>query len=388
MNLRPSTDAIPKISPGQARRLWIRAQKLDVNEPFGSGGALATQKAIEHLGYVQIDTINVIERCHHHILYNRIPGYERQNLHDAQSKNKTVFEYWTHALSYVPAKDFRFFLPAMNRIKKSPGKWLSAVKKNELQKVLRMIKSQGPISIRDIQDEVLVEKEHAWGSRKPSRKALLLGFYSGRLVVNERQGMLKKYDLLDRHFNWSEKPKAATEIEILNYLVERSLRSQSIVSLESICHLEPKRKIGVKRVLEKMTKLKELVEIQITGSEKIAHWIRPSELDSIPTVDPAQVHILSPFDPLIIQRKRLKVFFDYDHRFEAYVPPAKRVFGYFTLPVLIDGQVVAALDLKTDRNAQKLLIQKWNWVGRYQGSSLKKRIEASLADFEKFQLAP
>ena len=67
---------------------------------------------MEHLGYVQIDTINVIERCHHHILYNRIPAYGRADLRQAQSVDKSVFEYWTHALSYVPAKDFRFFMPA------------------------------------------------------------------------------------------------------------------------------------------------------------------------------------------------------------------------------------------------------------------------------------
>ena len=73
---------------------------------------------MEHLGYVQIDTINVIERCHHHILFNRIPGYRREDLHHAQSAEKSVFEYWTHALSYVPTADFRYFVAAMKRNRK------------------------------------------------------------------------------------------------------------------------------------------------------------------------------------------------------------------------------------------------------------------------------
>ncbi len=77
-------------------------------EPFGAGPQ-AVAAAVDHLGYVQIDTINVIERCHHHILYSRIPAYRRADLRQAQSVDKSVFEYWTHALSYVPAKDFRFF---------------------------------------------------------------------------------------------------------------------------------------------------------------------------------------------------------------------------------------------------------------------------------------
>ena len=75
------------------------------------------------------------------------------------------------------------------------------------------------------------------------------------------------------------------------------------------------------------------------------------------------MHILSPFDPLIIQRKRTELFFGYDHRFEAYVPKEKRVFGYFALPVLVGDDIVAALDLKTDRKNRKLLVQKWSWVG-------------------------
>src|SRR6185312_13379554 len=102
------------LSKAQARRLWLRAQRLDTREPFGAGSQ-ATAAAVEHLGYVQIDTINVIERCHHHILWNRIPGYRRADLRQAQSVDKSVFEYWTHALSYIPAKDFRFFIAAMKR---------------------------------------------------------------------------------------------------------------------------------------------------------------------------------------------------------------------------------------------------------------------------------
>ena len=99
------------------------------------------------------------------------------------------------------------------------------------------------------------------------------------------------------------------------------------------------------------------------------------------------VHILSPFDPLIIQRKRLQLFFDYEHRFEAYVPKEKRLFGYFALPVLVGDEIVAAIDLKTDREQQKLLVQKWTWVGKGSRRSHKRRIEEALHRFERFQLA-
>ena len=97
------------LAKSQARRIWLRAQRLDDSRAF-QRRAEATRAAVEHLGYVQIDTINVIERCHHHILYTRIPEYQREHLRQAQSVDKTVFEYWTHALSYLPTRDMRFFI--------------------------------------------------------------------------------------------------------------------------------------------------------------------------------------------------------------------------------------------------------------------------------------
>jgi uncharacterized protein len=99
------------------------------------------------------------------------------------------------------------------------------------------------------------------------------------------------------------------------------------------------------------------------------------------------VHLLSPFDPLVIQRKRLHLFFGYDHRFEAYVPKEKRQYGYFALPTLVGDEVVAAIDLKTDRARQRLLMQKWTWVGKGSARLHKKLIEEELHRFERFQLA-
>lgn len=210
------------ISKTQAKGLFIQAQGLNQNAPFGLG-VKATTKAVEHLGYVQIDTISVIERCHHHILFSRVPNYKTEHLHDAQTKEKTVFEYWTHALAYVPTKDFKFFMPKMKHWVDEPNQWFQSVKKEEMKKVLSLIKKNGAISIRDIQDDVLVEKDHEWASRKPSKKALQYGFHCGQLVISERVGMLKKYELTDRHFNWDKKPKPATEKEYNDYLLARAL---------------------------------------------------------------------------------------------------------------------------------------------------------------------
>ena len=131
--------------------------------------------------------------------------------------------------------------------------------------------------------------------------------------------------------------------------------------------------------------------VALEGAGKQEHWARPTTLESAGENAPELVHILSPFDPLIIQRKRTELFFDYGHRFEAYVPKEKRLFGYFALPVLVGDDIVAALDLKTDRKNRKLLMQKWSWVGNGAKKSarkdLKRRIEQELDRFERFQLA-
>jgi uncharacterized protein YcaQ len=373
-----------KVDKNTAKNIWIRAQKLDVENPFGKGAA-AVAAAVSHLGYVQIDTINVIERCHHHILFNRIPAYRRKDLHRAQSVEKSVFEYWTHALAYVPTSDFRYFVSGMKNVKTSPGSWFSSVTTSDYRKVKKLLQS-GPLSIRDIKDDVLVAKEHDWASPKPSKKALQLGFHRGEFVVGERVGMLKKYDLTERHFGWSEKPAAATEAEYNSYVLDRALRSQGIVSLDSICHLDAKRKAAVLTLIEKRVAKDLLVEVVLPDSGKNRHWASPEVTEGSIETSPL-THILSPFDPLVIQRKRLKLFFDHDHLFEAYVPKEKRVYGYFSLPVLSGNNIIALLDLKTDRAEKKLHIQAWHWLGKNKSLKNKKLIETALDKFGKFQLA-
>src|ERR1700761_927005 len=302
--------AVPShpLSKLQARRVWIAAQRLDTPAPFGAGAG-AVADAVAHLGYVQIDTINVIERSHHHILYTRIPDYRRADLKQAQSADKSVFEYWTHALSYVAAKDFRFFIADMKLHKREGHKWYPSVTPADTRKVMRLLK-QGPLTIRDIEDDVLVEKSHLWASRKPSKFALQLAFYTGAVTVSERNGMLKTYELMNRHFGWDKPPKAASNGEITVYLLDRALRAQGVVSLDSICHLDAPRKQAMRKLIQQRVRRGELVPVALEGAGKQEHWAAPGSL-SAGLEENSLVHILSPFDPLIIQRKRTDLFFGY-----------------------------------------------------------------------------
>src|SRR4051812_47059644 len=282
------------ITQAQARGIWLHAQRLDTSAPFG-GGPDATLAAVRHLGYVQIDTIHVIERCHHHILYTRIPEYQREHLHRAQSADKTLFEYWTHALAYLPTQDMRFFVRDMRKNWQARSAWFSNVKDKDLRKVLARIRKHGALTIRDIEDDELVEKDHEWASRKPSKRALQLAFYKGIVTVSQRAGMLKTYELMTRHFGWPRLPRAASKREVTSYLLDRALRSQGIVSAESICYLNAPRKPAVRKLIDARVRRGELVPVELEGAGKWQHYAKPEVLDvPPPTATEDLVHILSP----------------------------------------------------------------------------------------------
>ena len=209
-------------------------------------------------------------------------------------------------------------------------------------------------------------------------------FFNGQVVIARREGMLKTYELTERHFGWDRLPRSATAAEITSYRLERALRAQGIVSLDSACVGEAKAKPAVRALIEREVRAKRLVPVTFAGAGA-AHWARPETLEA-EIAPPALTHILSPFDPLIIQRKRTALFFGYEHLFEAYLPKAKRQLGYFTLPVLAGDEIVAGLDLKADRQQGELKIQAWHWVGTGSARRHKKEIEAALDRFARFQL--
>jgi len=283
----------------------------------------------------------------------------------------------------VPTADLPFFVPAMKAHRQTSSRWFGSVSPDEVRRMTRRLRDEGPLSIRDIGDDALVDKDHPWASRKPSKRVLEMMFFQGLVAIAARQGMVKTYDLLANVLG--PLPKPATERQITAYKLDRALRSQGVVSLDSVCYLDPPGKAAAKALIESRVRRKLLVPVAVEGAETVPHWAEPAMLDANLGAAPRLVHILSPFDPLIIQRKRLKMFFGYEHLFEAYLPAAKRQSGYFALPVLLGDQIVAALDLKTDRQAGKLLIQQASWFAD-PGAEAKLAIEEALGRFERFQL--
>ncbi|MBL7202328.1 MAG: YcaQ family DNA glycosylase [Anaerolineae bacterium] len=186
-----------KISRSTARQLALARQGLDGGWGAAQGkeGVIQT---VERLGYVQIDTISVVQRAHHHVLWSRCPDYQPQMLHELLACERRVFEWWTHAASYIPMRDYRYYLPRMRAAaeRSQARQWIEA-HRDVVRDVLDRIRAEGPLGSSDFAAPEGF-KRGTWWSWKPAKRAMETLFSSGELMVSERRGFQRLYDLRER----------------------------------------------------------------------------------------------------------------------------------------------------------------------------------------------
>ncbi len=261
------------------------------------------------------------------------------------------------------------------------------MKRGDLRKVLGRIRRNGPLTIRDIDDDVLVEKDHEWASRKPSKRALQLAFYRGVLTVSRREGMLKTYELTTRHFGWDRLPKAALGDASGSPICSTARcdrRAWSASTRSAISTRRARRRSA--RLIGARVRRKELVPVALEGA-RLEHWATPEALDT--ALEPGRdiVHILNPFDPLVIQRKRLAAFFDYEHRFEAYVPKEKRRLRLFRAAGAGRATRSSRCSISRPIASGKAAGAEMDLAAEGPRGALRRQIEEALHRFERFQLA-
>ena len=345
-----------KISTSIARRLAIRCQGLDSRWKLPSGKEGIAQ-VIERLGYVQIDTIAVIQRAHHHTLWSRRPDYTPQMLHELQSQDRRVFEYWTHAASYVPMRDYRYYLPRMRAFAESPRmrQWLE--ENVQLTKdVIDRIRKEGPLGSSDFSSPK--HKRGSWWDWKPARKALEMLFSSGELMVTERRNFQRIYDLKERVLPAEMMDTTEPEQdEFTPFVIHRVLDSLGFASAGVIRwgQYSPK---NVSEVMEGLLDSGEVTPVEIEGLDGESYYALTKNIEEATKQYRRRLHILSPFDNLVINRGRLKKLFDFDYKLECYLPAAKRRYGYFCLPILWGEQFVGRLDSKADRKPKTFIVRK------------------------------
>lgn len=343
-----------KILPLESVRLLaLNCQGLLV-QPFGKRKA-GTLAAIEHLGYVQIDTLAVVARAHHHTLYSRLPDYKETYLSELMEKDKTVFEYWSHAASYLPMSDYRFSLPRKKIFAEGKSHWFVQDKK-VMKYVLDRIKAEGALQSKDF--EFKRTGPGNWYEWKPAKKALEQLFMDGTLMVARRQGFQKVYDLAERVLPPGVDTKMPSEREYAEYLIKKAVEANGVVEEKEIAYLRKGLKEAVNKALERLISTGEYKEVLVEGSGSTKFIASAEGLKNIGKHKPGkEIHLLSPFDNLVIQRKRLQRFFDFDYQIECYVPEPKRKFGYFCLPVLYGDHFAGRFDPKADRAAKTFYIK-------------------------------
>lgn len=353
------------LSIKQARKLVLLSQKLPPSRQSGSAIEV-TLCAIEHLGYIQIDTISVIQRAHHHTLWNRNPRYKPKQL-DQLIADKRVFEYWSHAAAYLPMSAYRFSLPRKQALTRGDQKHWYPRNDQLMKSVLKRIALEGPLMAKDFDDTHFDDKAGKpklgkWKS-KPSKQALEYLFMQGELMISSRRNFHKVYDLSERVLPDGTNTTEPNPEEYARFLITQYLVANGIGKAAEIAYLLKNTKALVTGTLQEMVSSKELLEIKVgnnNGSDNSSHhyYALPKSLELLSKpLARNKLKILSPFDNLLIQRKRMKSLFDFDYLIECYVPEAKRQYGYFSLPILWDGRLVARMDCKAEKNESVLHIK-------------------------------
>lgn len=338
----------PSLSAPRFRRLALGAQGLARQAPFGhgAGGAL---RALEHLGYLQIDTISVVARAHHHTLWNRVPSASETQL-EALVAQRSAFEYWFHAAAYLPMRDYRFALPRMRMYKQDQHGWHKADQR-VMQAVLDRVRAEGPLRARDFVDPRA--ERGGWWDWSPAKRALERLFMQGDLMIAGREGFQKVYDLSERVLPPGTDVSDPTLEQYVDHLIDTALRAHGFATLGTIVYL--RRGVGLREAVRSRLAERvgegELDSLQVSGGVTV--FMRPGALDQSSRTT-ARVKVLSPFDNAIIQRDRNVAVHEFDYQLECYVPQPKREFGYFCLPLLYGDRFVGRVDSKAHRKERRL----------------------------------
>jgi uncharacterized protein YcaQ len=354
------------LSLSSARRLVLHTQLLDgcADLPAGKAGVL---QVIQRLGYVQIDTISVIQRAHHHILWTRLPDYDFGHLDELLAQDRRIFEGWGHALSYLPIEEFPHFLPRMRQFYDPKDKWA----RNRIQRyahlmppLLESIRRLGPVQTQDIPiPEGILEHENDPDIPPPRaqvRSVLDILFLQGRIMVASRQNFQRFFDLTERVLPPEISTQPPSPAETARFFVRKALAALGIARPNEITAFTATgSNPDLILALNMMIAAGEVVPLDVDNDSPAPYYALPQLLEIIPSLPPVPpaVHLLSPFDNLVIQRDRLQRLFGFEYALECYVPPAKRQFGYFALPILWGDRLVGRLDPKTDRQTRTLHIQ-------------------------------
>jgi uncharacterized protein YcaQ len=339
--VRPAPQRVPR---ERLARIAVAAAGLHRRAPFGRGRPGA-RRALEHLGYAQIDTISVVRRAHEHVLRSRAPAVGPDHLNDLL-RRREAFEYWAHAAAYLPMRDWRHCLPRMRRLQAGDRFWFERDPRT-MDRVRDRIRAEGPLGTSDFEGAVTL-RVPGWAGWKPAKAALERLFHEGELMVVARTGFEKIYDLTERVLPVDVDTRCPTIDEHAAHLVDRARSTLGVFAPKHVTHLrrEPGLREAVRARLDALEAEGAVRRVAVAAG---GPWYADAAaLDDPPRVT-GDLRALSPFDPLVIHRDRLTQLFGFDYQLECYVPEAKRRWGYFALPLLDGARFLGRADCRADR---------------------------------------
>ena len=349
----------------QARRIALAAQGF-TDRAHATPSMRTLERTVARTGVLQVDSVNVLQRAHYMPLYSRMGPYDVDLLRRAsQRRPRRLVEYWAHVQALMPVELWPVMRHRMERYRSERGKWGIVASDPDLeQRVLAAVADRGPVTARDLEEEFSTgprSREH-WGwNWSEARKVLDYLFLVGDVAIAGRTSQFEvRYDLPERVLPPSElDAPVPTPQDAVTELVRRAARSHGVASAPDLADyyrlaLQPAPgRPSTKVAVDQLVKAGELQPVTVQG------WTRPAYLHRdarLPRRVVART-LLSPFDPVVWRRDRTESLFDFHYRIEIYVPAEKRVHGYYVLPFLLGDRLVARVDLKADRQAERLLVQ-------------------------------
>jgi uncharacterized protein len=344
------------LTSDQARRVALAAQGLAARAPAAPAGPARLRATLERLGAIQIDSINVVARSHELVLAARVGPHDRDAFDRLVYRRRAGFEYWGHAASFLPIGHYRLCLPRMRRLAETTRGWWADVRQRNRHlygPVLERIRAEGPLTASAFRDPG-GPRRGSWWDWAPAKHVLEDLFDQGVVLVHDRVNFERRYDLAERVLPAgvdTSEPTAAEAARELTLLAAHHLGVGTAADLADYYRLRP---AAAKAALAETVGAGLLQEVAVQG------WARPAYLlpgTRVPRRVAHQPVLLSPFDSLVWSRDRTERLFGFRYRLEVYVPAGKRVHGYYTMPVLSGGRLVARVDPKHDRQAGRLLLR-------------------------------
>lgn len=343
-----------RLSRDQAQRLALAAQGFNGGRPNGRVDVRHFRKVVDRLGVIQLDSVNVFSRTHYLPFFSRLGSYPRAALDDWLWNSGEMFEYWGHMASLLPTRDHRLFRWRMERgFIWSSVEQRIADRPGYLDAVLEEVRERGPLQTSDLEDPGERGGGTMW-NWSDGKVALEMLFVKGQLTTATRRNFVRLYDVPERVI--PEEHLAAPAVEQEEAMAELLLRSAQALGVGTLDDLADYYRLRVptaRPIVDRLVGSGDLVEVEVEG------WGKPGYMHPA-VVLPRQKRgtaLLSPFDNLIWHRDRVERLWDFHYRIEIYVPEAKRLYGYYVLPFLLDGVLVGRVDLKTDRKAGALLVK-------------------------------